>query len=339
MNNKNNDKGVFVISLDFELLWGVWDVTTKEKYGDHILGVKEVIPKLLTLFDQYNLKVTFSTVGFLFAKNKQDLQTYVPATRPGYNNKAYDVYANEFPKLGNDETDDPYHFGYSLFEQVKQSSHEIGTHTFCHYFCLEEGQDAAAFDADIKAAKKIAAANDIKLTSIVFPRNQVNLDYLTVLKNNDIHVYRGNPTSWIYKPRKFAAEVLFIRFCRLLDTYLPISGYNTHTLKREKDLPINIPASHFLKPYNKRLAWFEKLKLSRIKKEMTVAAREGSMYHLWWHPHNFGCHIEQNMNNLTILLDHYNTLKQKYGFRNLTMTETAANYCPVGDKARAEVFI
>jgi hypothetical protein len=51
MNSNSNDKGIFVISLDFELHWGVWDVTTKEKYGANILGVKEVIPRLLDLFE------------------------------------------------------------------------------------------------------------------------------------------------------------------------------------------------------------------------------------------------------------------------------------------------
>ena len=50
MSINTNNSGTFVISIDFELIWGVWDVTTKEKYGAHILGVQKVIPQLLTLF-------------------------------------------------------------------------------------------------------------------------------------------------------------------------------------------------------------------------------------------------------------------------------------------------
>ncbi|HMK05545.1 MAG TPA: polysaccharide deacetylase family protein, partial [Ferruginibacter sp.] len=238
----NNDNGLFVISLDFELFWGVWDVTTKEKYGNHILGVKEALPRMLELFERYGIKATFATVGFLFAKDKQELLAYLPETTPAYSNSDYNVYTKEFDSLGNDETDDPYHFGYDLFQQIKQSPHEIATHTFCHYFCLEEGQGPEDFDADIKAAKRIAAANDVKLTSIVFPRNQVNTDYLPVLKDNGINVYRSNPVSWIYKPRKFSAEIIFIRICRLLDTYLPISGYNTHAIKRNGESPVDVPA-------------------------------------------------------------------------------------------------
>jgi peptidoglycan/xylan/chitin deacetylase (PgdA/CDA1 family) len=323
MNSTYNDKGRFVISLDFELLWGVWDVTSKEKYGANILGVKKVIPELIRLFARYDFKATFSTVGFLFAKNKAVLQECLPTALPAYSNKDYNVYAKELPLLGNDETDDPYHFGYSLLQQLQQSPHEIGTHTFCHYYCLEEGQTAEEFDADIKAAKKIAALNDIRLSSIVFPRNQVNEDYLELLWDNGIIVYRGNPTSWIYKPRKFAAELPFIRLCRLMDTYLPVSGYNTHTIKKYEASPVNIPASRFLKPYNKNLAWLEKLKLKRIMNEMTRAAKQGEVYHLWWHPHNFGININENLANLTVILNHYQTLNEKYGFINCTMTEAA----------------
>ncbi len=325
MNTISNNKGLFVMSLDFELYWGVWDVTTIKKYGNNILGVKEVIPQLIALFASYNVKATFATVGFLFAKNKEELLSYLPSSKPHYSYAHYNVYSNELTQIGNNETDDPYHFGYSLLQQINQSCHEIGTHTFCHYYCLEEGQSAEEFDEDIKAAKKIAASNNIKLSSIVFPRNQINIEYLSVLKKNGIDVYRGNPTSWIYRPRKFAAEILFIRLCRLLDTYFPISGHNTHLIIPENNMPVNIPASRFFKPYNKNLAFLEKMKLNRIMNEMTVAAKKNEMYHLWWHPHNFGINIAENFNNLTIILNHYLFLNKKYGFKSLTMKEAAAS--------------
>jgi peptidoglycan/xylan/chitin deacetylase (PgdA/CDA1 family) len=316
--------GIFVISLDFELLWGVWDVTTKEKYGSNILGVKQVIPALLNLFAQYNFKATFATVGFLFAKNKDELTRYLPTELPAYAQDNYNVYATELSEMGFDENDDPYHFGYSLFEKLKQSPHEISTHTFSHYYCLEAGQTAAAFNADIEAAKKIAALHNITLHSIVFPRNQVNPDYLAVLKDNGIAIYRGNPTSWIYKPRRLEAEVPLIRLLRLMDTYLPISGANTHVLTKTNSLMVNIPASRFLKPYNKGLAWLEKLKLNRILNEMTHAAKKGELYHLWWHPHNFGVNTEKNIATLNKILAHYKFLQDKYSFTNCTMQEAAA---------------
>ena len=323
MTSYNKNSGIFIISLDYELMWGVWDVTTRENYGNNILGVKQVIPKMLQLFEQYGIKTTFATVGLLFAKDKNELLASMPDIKPAYTNNDYNVYGKEVIKTGFNEEDDPYHFGYEHINLVKKSGHEVATHTYSHYFCLEEGQTAEEFDADIKAAVKIAGANDIPVTSMVFPRNQINEAYLPVLRNNGIQVYRGNPISWIYKPRKFAAEIPFIRLCRLLDTYLPVSGYNTYSINKEAGLPVNIPASRFLKPYNKNLAWLEKLKLKRIMKEMTIAAKNNQLYHLWWHPHNFGVNIPENLANLTIILNHYQFLQQQYNFTNLTMKEAA----------------
>ncbi len=313
--------GTFVISLDFELYWGVWDVTTIEKYGKNILGVKQAIPAMLKIFDEYNIKATFATVGFLFAKNKTELYSYFPNTKPNYTQENYNVYKNGLTNIGNDETEDSYHFGYNLLEQIKEANHEIGSHTFSHYYCLEDGQTKVEFDADLKAAIKIAEDKNIGISSIVFPRNQINKKFLTVLQENGIKTYRGNPTSWIYKPRKFGDENLFIRLCRLIDAYLPIFGYNTFQIDKTEAYPINIPGSRFLKPYNKRLSFLEKMKIKRILKEMTIAAKRKELYHLWWHPHNFGTSLNENMKGLKIILEHFQTLQKEYGFTNKTMSQ------------------
>lgn len=323
MTPATENKGIFVISLDFELMWGIWDVTDIKKYGNHIRGVEKVIPRLLSLFKEYDIKATFATVGFLFARNKEELLAANPALLPSYSNDSYNVYKKEVACIGDNEQNDPYHFGYSLLEMIKNSEHEIGTHTYSHYYCLEEGQTAEEFDADLKAAITIARRDNTGLKSLVFPRNQINPEYLDILLSNGISVYRGNPSSWIYKPRRFSAEVPFIRFCRLLDTYLPISGSNTYLVKKEDSGLVNIPASRFLKPYDTRFSWLEKLRMNRIRNEMTKAAQKNQMYHLWWHPHNFGMNLEENICFLTELLKHYRYLNQQYGFSSKTMLQAA----------------
>ncbi|HQW84201.1 MAG TPA: polysaccharide deacetylase family protein [Ferruginibacter sp.] len=324
MKNEPGNNGVFVISLDLELLWGIWDVASKDgAYGENIKAVKKVIPALLSLFEQYSIKATFATVGFLFAKNKTELSASLPSQKPKYSNPGYNVYLKEINSVGIDETDDPFHFGFSLLQLLKNSCHEIGTHTHSHYYCLENGQTAEDFEADLLAAKKIATANNIKLESFVFPRNQVNENYLQILYNNGIKAYRGNPTSWIYKPRRFAAEILFIRLCRLIDAYLPVSGMNGHSLTSQKNKPVNIAASRFMKPWFMPLSWLEPLRLYRIKQEMTNAAKNKKLYHLWWHPHNFGKNLDKNIKNLSILLNHYQQLNKKYGFTCCSMQEAA----------------
>src|SRR2546426_12614664 len=56
----------FIISLDFELFWGVRDVTTLDRYGANLRGVRDAIPAMLRLFSERGIRATWATVGFLF---------------------------------------------------------------------------------------------------------------------------------------------------------------------------------------------------------------------------------------------------------------------------------
>ena len=106
--------GKFVISLDFELMWGVRDKKDKTNYGNNIIGVHEVIPKLLEIFRKHEVKATFSTVGFLFCETKQELLESIPKLKPEYSDKNLSPYNGYFNILGNDYQIDKYHFAPSL---------------------------------------------------------------------------------------------------------------------------------------------------------------------------------------------------------------------------------
>jgi hypothetical protein len=54
-----------IISLDFELFWGVRDKRTIGNYGRNILGVREALPAMLALFRDYGIRATWATVGLL----------------------------------------------------------------------------------------------------------------------------------------------------------------------------------------------------------------------------------------------------------------------------------
>jgi pyruvate-formate lyase len=58
---------------------------------------------------------------------------------------------------------------------------------------------------------------------------------------------------------------------------------------------------------------------------MTYAAKNGEVYHLWWHPHNFGKNQDQNFKNLKEILDHFASLKNEYGMKSLNMNEVASH--------------
>ena len=44
-----------IVSLDFELFWGMLDVCPLEKYQANVLGGRKAIPKLLELFQKHGI--------------------------------------------------------------------------------------------------------------------------------------------------------------------------------------------------------------------------------------------------------------------------------------------
>ncbi len=56
---------------------------------------------------------------------------------------------------------------------------------------------------------------------------------------------------------------------------------------------------------------------------MTYAAEHGLLYHLWWHPHNFGMETEANLALLRGVLEHYRHLHETAGMQSRTMREVA----------------
>ena len=318
--------GQFVISLDLELYWGMRDTRTLEAYGPNILGVREALPRMLRAFDAHGVKATFAAVGLLFFDDKETMLRGLPAERPSYTNRTLSPYTNHFDRVGRNEAEDPYHFGASLLRLIKEHpTHEIACHTFSHYYCLEWGQTEAEFAADLRAAKSAAVALGVDLKSFVFPRNQYNERYLGICHAEGITNYRGNERSWLYRARNREDETRTRRALRLLDTWLNLSGHNCHVFSAAlPGQPVDIPASRFLRPWNKRWNALEGLRLRRITKAMDHAARTGKVFHLWWHPHNFGRDTEKNIAFLQRILAHYEELHQRYSFESATMGALAS---------------
>lgn len=159
--------GAFVISLDFELLWGVRDQRTAADYGANIRGVRDAVPALL----EREVACTWATVGLLFFATKSDMLAALPARKPRYADPHISSY-HYLAEVGADERHDQYYYGLSLIRRILgYPAQEVGTHTFSHFYCLEPGGDTDAFRADLAAAQAVAAKLGIRLASIVFPRN------------------------------------------------------------------------------------------------------------------------------------------------------------------------
>ena len=88
--------GHFIISLDFELYWGVRDNRGKE-YFPVLEKVPKVCEELLKLFEKYNVSCTWATVGALLADNKDALVACLPK-KPSYKNEKFSPF-NDFNEI------------------------------------------------------------------------------------------------------------------------------------------------------------------------------------------------------------------------------------------------
>jgi peptidoglycan/xylan/chitin deacetylase (PgdA/CDA1 family) len=327
--------GALVISLDFELLWGVRDVPgIMDRYAGNLHGVRRAVPGMLRLFADYGVAATWATVGLLFASGRAEAEAFSPAVRPRYADPRLDAYQEP---LGDDEASDPLHFAPGLVAQIRATPRqEMATHTFSHYYCLEPGQDRAAFDADLASAVRIAEHGGVRLRSIVFHRNQHNPAYDDVLRAHRITCYRGAQPGWMHGPGKGtdAGNSRAARAARLLDAHLGRSAANTTpwaALRPRAGLS-NVPAGSFLRPVKGGPGGLHRLHVARITRALAHAARRGEVFHLWWHPHNFGARTEENLAVLRGILDHFARWRQDAGMLSLGMAE-AAEHAAAGGAA------
>lgn len=322
--------GALVISLDFELYWGMRDVVSLEAYRANLEGVHEVVPRILDLFAAYDVHATWACVGLVLAHDQEQARSWSPRLRPSYRQRGLCPF--EELDAGDLDRNARCYFAPRLVAEIQGRPHqELGTHTFSHYYCDEAGQSVEQFEADLEAALLVAAEHDHRPQSLVFPRNQCNAAYLPVLRRRGIRAYRGRRRSWAYQAGHSRVTTMMRRGLRLADNYAPVCP-DGHTPASRSGLGapvgglVDIPGSRFLRPLSPSLRHLEPLRLRRMRLEMTRAAQCGHLYHLWWHPHNFGRDPKPNLRMLERLLEHARVLGDRLGFRSLTMAEASRLY-------------
>jgi peptidoglycan/xylan/chitin deacetylase (PgdA/CDA1 family) len=318
------------MSLDFELHWGVRDTQDFAGYQPNLLGAREVIPRLLSLFEARNMRCTWAVVGFLCFQGHAQLVDELPVLRPSYLRGSASPYGLVEKLAGHDEVSSPCHFADSLIRQIARTpGQELGTHTFSHFSCMEPGQSEEQFRHDLRAAIRALERYGVRPVSIVFPRNQCC--YLKSCEELGITCYREDPTHWIYNPDRTCSFLLLRRALKLVDSYISVTGDNLfETPRSSPGQIINVPASAVLRPVPKQRwrKYLEPLRLRRITQAMTRAARRGQNYHLYWHPHNFGLQQDANLKFLEQILDHFDRLKAIHGFSSASMGDFSKERVP-----------
>ncbi len=151
--NRTRMNGQFVNSLDFEWLSGICDLADRDTYGKNVLGVRYAIPKMLELFAEKIISVTWVTVGFLFHESKEELLVSSPDEQPIYSKPGLSNFSY-IDEISNDERSDSYYFAPSLISAIPQTpGQEIGTHTLSHFYYHLDGQTLFVFQADTRTEK------------------------------------------------------------------------------------------------------------------------------------------------------------------------------------------
>lgn len=315
--------GTLVISLDYELMWGCCEWSTPDGYGNsNVAHVPEVINRMVELFYKYGVHATFATVGMIMLKDKDEAVRMAPSKIPSYFRQEASPYARNYISQIKAEHQELFFASNQVRKLNAAPNIEVGSHTYSHYYCWEPGQDIEEFEADMQKAVEVAKLIGIQLKSIVFPKNQVSNKYLGVCARYGITSYRGNALKYFNEP-KSKWENIKNRICRLLDAYFNVGGYTSvpySKLERCEGL-LNVCASRMLRPYNPRISFLECFRLKRIRNEMIHAAKKGELYHLWWHPHNFGANMDENLAFLENVLIIYKDCHKNYGMKSLTMNE------------------
>jgi peptidoglycan/xylan/chitin deacetylase (PgdA/CDA1 family) len=265
-----------IISLDFELRWGVHDIygLDFDGYRRNLEQVRHAVPALLDLFEARGIQATWASVGALGCQSWDDYFARAPAP-PKYRNSAFRVK----PEYADLDPEGTLHFAPELIAQIMtRPGQELGSHTFSHLYLREEGITAEDVAADLAAVSALFSERFGAVPkSLVFPRNQPG--FLDVVRASSIRVWRGNPTSWYYESEDSEHHGPLPRALKLIDSINPL----THrAAPPEGDMT---RASLFLRLNLPRYLWAAHV--ARIKAEL-AQLRPGEIFHLWFHPHNVG---------------------------------------------------
>ena len=132
-NARCNGHGAIVVSLDFELYWGMRHLPWVKDYIPNLVGARAAIPAILELFNEYGIHATWATVGFLFFERTSQLLKVAPTRRPHYKDPRLSAYDDLPPQTEHDCSNSIF-FAPSVIRLIAETP-ESGS-SYSHFFAL-----------------------------------------------------------------------------------------------------------------------------------------------------------------------------------------------------------
>ena len=293
-------RGIFTISLDFELIWGTRDKYGIEKFREACRVEREVvIDRLLKLFVEFEFPATWCIVGHLMLDRCTQHRDIVPPQHSWCKDWfGLDPYS--------DEASAPLFYGRSLVQKIQQCKipQEIGSHTFSHVIFGDPGCSRETARTELNACVRAASELGIRMESFVFARNSVG--HLDALREFGFRIYRGAEPQWyegMSGTLKRIARLSTIVAASNPPVVLPIDEGNGLW---------NVPASMLYFPMHgvRRFVPMH-LRVKRAIKGMDAAARQKRIFHLWFHPTNLADHMETMFEGLEKIFEHARALREQ----------------------------
>jgi peptidoglycan/xylan/chitin deacetylase (PgdA/CDA1 family) len=298
--SEGRHRGAFTVSLDFELIWGTFDLFGPERFRKTCAAEREVVVRLLDLFTEYEVPATWCILGHLFLDRctASDGRKHPEIVRPTHSWCRHDWFAHD--PCGTEESA-PTFLGRSLVEKIRACPvpQEIGSHGFSHVIFGDPGCSSATAESEVAACVRLAQEMGLELTSFAFPRNRVG--HLDVLRRFGFEFFRGpEPTWYELATHKGVLE----RLAHLWDVLTAA----TPPVVLPEPTPSglwNIPGSMIYFPMHglRRLIPVAQ-RVRRATKGLDAAARRKRIFHLWFHPTNMVDRTDTMFAGLRAILEH-----------------------------------
>lgn len=310
------DRGVFTLSLDFELIWGTLDLFGPEQFRRRCeLERAMIIDRLLDLFVEFEISATWCIVGHLFldhCASQQGLK-HPDITRPTHDWHRMDWFAHD---PSSSEANDPIFYGRSLVEKIQNCPvlQEIGSHSFSHVVFGDQGCSRQTATNEIAACIQAARELGIELRSFAFPRNQVG--HLDVLGEYGFTCYRGPEPHW-YEQDHWPSAVK--RLAHLWDVLAATAPPVVKPKYVEAGL-WDIPGSMIYFPMHGLRRYIPlSQRVKRAIKGLDAAVLRKQVFHLWFHPTNLADQTEKMFAGLREILGYAAELRAQGALSILPM--------------------
>ncbi|WP_159904798.1 polysaccharide deacetylase family protein [Salinirussus salinus] len=308
----DESSGALVVSLDTELVWGMFDTGPVDPV--RYAGTRSVIRNLLDLFDRYQIPVTWALVTHLLIDcrgSEPNEQSYSDSCERDNRNVALPCQQEMDPELW-------YEPRVLNWLENARMDHDIGSHTHTHLVFSESTREDAR--VDIEQSMAVAKRYNIDLSSFVYPRNEI--DHQDLLSDVGFEVYRGINSRWHERLQMPTTLRKGARFAEETIQWTPPT-----VLPRTESGLVEVPGSQVFRPYHGGWQYTPvHSQRTRAIAGLNRAAQTGRIFHLWFHPFNFARNSGQLLNALEATLAHAEHLRDDDRLDVLTMRQVAEAY-------------